>query len=135
MLECAELRVLGGSSLYETAPQGLLDQPWFLNQVIEAHTTLMPRQLLQHLLTIEREMGRKRTIRNGPRTIDLDIILYGNSIIHTQALTVPHPRMHQRRFVLEPLVELAPQLRHPENRLTMSELLAQVKDQPVRRLV
>ncbi len=132
LLESAELHVLRRSSLYETAPQGLLDQPWFLNQVIEAETTLLPRQLLKRLLNIERELGRKRSIRNGPRTIDLDIVLYGSSVIRTAELTVPHPRMKKRRFVLEPLAELAPDLRHPESKLTMRELLARVQDQPVR---
>ena len=134
LLEAPELHVLRASSLYETAPQGLLDQPWFLNQVIEAETTLLPRQLLKRLLNIEREMGRKRTVRNGPRTIDLDIVLYGSSVIQTAELTVPHPRMNERRFVLEPLAELAPELRHPESKLKMSELLSRVKDQPVRLL-
>jgi 2-amino-4-hydroxy-6-hydroxymethyldihydropteridine diphosphokinase len=135
LLESAEVRVLRRSSLYETAPQGLLDQPWYLNQVIEVETTLLPRQLLKRLLNIEHDMGRRRTVRNGPRTIDLDIVLYGSSLIHTKELTVPHPRMSERRFVLEPLAELAAELRHPESKATMRELLAKVQDQAVRRAV
>ena len=134
LLESPELHVLRRSSLYETAPQGLLDQPWFLNQVIEAETTLLPRQLLKRLLNIERELGRKRTVRNGPRTIDLDIVLYGSSRIECKDLTVPHPRMCERRFVLEPLAELVPDVRHSENKLTMRELLSRVQDQSVRRV-
>ena len=133
LLEDAKLRVLRASPLYETAPQGLLDQPWFVNQVVEAETTLLPRQLLKRLLTIERRLGRKRTVRNGPRTIDLDIVLYGDVVIDTEDLQVPHPRMGERRFVLEPMVALVPERRHPVIRQTMREMLVQVKDQPVRQ--
>ena len=134
LLKDVKLHVLHASPLYETAPQGLLDQPWFLNQVIEAETTLLPRQLLKRLLTIERQMGRKRTVPNGPRTIDLDIVLYGNAVIDAPDLQIPHPRMGERRFVLEPLAALIPDLRHPETKQTIREMLAQVKDQSVRRV-
>ena len=133
-MQSPNLRLTRASSLYETEPRSLLDQPWFLNQVIEAQTTLFPRQLLARLLKIELEMGRKRTIPNGPRVLDLDIVLFGDSVINAAGLEVPHPRMAERRFVLEPLAELVPELRHPRTRLSVREMLAHVMDQPVRRL-
>jgi 2-amino-4-hydroxy-6-hydroxymethyldihydropteridine diphosphokinase len=133
-LELSGVRVRRASSIYETEPRGLLDQPWFLNQVIEAETTLYPRQLLARLLTIEREMGRLRTTPHGPRTIDLDILLFGDAVVHAAGLEIPHPRMAERRFVLEPLAELAPGLRPPRGRHTVREMLAEVMDQAVRRL-
>jgi 2-amino-4-hydroxy-6-hydroxymethyldihydropteridine diphosphokinase len=133
-IETSGVRIRRSSSLYETEPRGMLDQPWFLNQVIEAETTLFPRQLLARLLMFEREMGRSRTTPNGPRTIDLDILLFGNAVVHAAGLEIPHPRMAERRFVLEPLAELAPDLRPPRGRRTVREMLALVMDQPVRRL-
>jgi len=128
------VRLARASSIYETAPREVLDQPWFLNQVVAAETTLFPRQLLARLLRIEQEMGRRRTIDKGPRIIDLDILLFGDVVIHAAGLEIPHPRMAERRFVLEPLAELAPQLRPPRSRDTVREMLARVMDQPVRRL-
>ena len=101
---------------------------------IEAQTTLFPRQLLARTQKIEREMGRKRTVDKGPRVIDIDILLYGESVVHTEALEIPHPRMADRRFVLEPLAELVPELRHPVTRKTIRGLLARVGDQTVRRV-
>jgi 2-amino-4-hydroxy-6-hydroxymethyldihydropteridine diphosphokinase len=133
-LEASGVRIRRGSSLYETEPREMLDQPWFLNQVIEAETTLYPRQLLARLLLIEREMGRLRITPHGPRTIDLDILLFGDVVAHTAGLEIPHPRMAERRFVLEPLAELAPSLRPPRGRRTVREMLAEVLDQSVRRL-
>jgi len=128
------VRLARASSIYETAPREVRDQPWFLNQVVAAETTLFPRQLLARLLRIEQEMGRRRTIDKGPRIIDLDILLFGDVVIHAAGLEIPHPRMAERRFVLEPLAELAPQLRPPRSRDTVREMLAHVMDQPVRRL-
>ena len=128
------VRLTRASSIYETAPREVLDQPWFLNQVVAADTTLFPRQLLARLLRIEQEMGRRRTMDKGPRVIDLDILLFGDVIIHAAGLEIPHPRMAERRFVLEPLAELAPGLRPARSRHTISELLAHVMDQPMRRL-
>jgi 2-amino-4-hydroxy-6-hydroxymethyldihydropteridine diphosphokinase len=128
------VRLVRASSIYETAPRDVLDQPWFLNQVVAAETTLFPRQLLARLLRIEQEMGRRRTMDKGPRVIDLDILLFGDTVIHAAGLEIPHPRMADRRFVLEPLAELAPGLRPPRSHHTISELLAHVMDQPVRRL-
>jgi len=108
------------------------DQPWFLNQVVEVKTGLFPQQLLHRTQEIERLLKRKRTVDKGPRTIDIDILLYGRTVMHSDELTIPHPGMAERRFVLEPLTELAPRLRHPVLKRTISELLAAVKDQKVR---
>jgi 2-amino-4-hydroxy-6-hydroxymethyldihydropteridine diphosphokinase len=133
-IETSGVRIRRSSHVFETEPRDLLDQPWFLNQVIEAETTLFPRQLLARLLRIEREIGRHRTVPGGPRIIDLDILLFGNSVVHAPGLEVPHPRMRERRFVLEPLAELAPDLRPPHERRTVREMLAEVMNQAVRRL-
>jgi 2-amino-4-hydroxy-6-hydroxymethyldihydropteridine diphosphokinase len=103
--------------------------------VLEARTTLFPRQLLTRAKKIEHDMGRNRTIVNGPRVIDIDILLYAESIVRTDGLEIPHPRLPDRRFVLEPLAELAPDLRHPLTRKTIRELLARVADQTVRRVL
>jgi 2-amino-4-hydroxy-6-hydroxymethyldihydropteridine diphosphokinase len=129
-----ELRILRVSSIYETAPRDVLDQPWFLNQVAEAETSLFPLQLLARTQKIERDMGRTRGIAKGPRVIDVDILLFGSAVIRTPDLEIPHPRMLERRFVLEPLAELAPDLRHPVSGRTVREALAGVADQTVRRL-
>ncbi len=131
-METRELHVARVSSVYETEPRGFTEQPWFLNQVVEVETSLMPRQLLGRLLKIEREMGRRRDVPNGPRLIDLDILLYGDLTVDAAGLQVPHPRMTERRFVLEPLAELAPDLRHPGSRHTVREMLAAVRDQTLR---
>jgi 2-amino-4-hydroxy-6-hydroxymethyldihydropteridine diphosphokinase len=120
------------SSIYETAPVGLEDQPWFLNQVVEAKTGLFPRQLLHAIQRVESELGRKRTVVNGPRTIDIDILIYGGAVMSSDELTIPHPRMADRRFVLEPLAEIAPQLKHPLSKRRMTELLAATKSQALR---
>ena len=128
------VRLTRASSIYETAPREIVDQPWFLNQVVIAETTLFPRQLLARLLRIEQEMGRQRTVAKGPRVIDLDILLFGDAVIHTAGLEIPHPRIAERRFVLEPLAELAPTLRPPRSSHTVQEMLAKVMDQPVRRI-
>jgi len=128
------VRLTRASSIYETAPREIVDQPWFLNQVVIAETTLFPRQLLARLLRIEQEMGRQRTVAKGPRVIDLDILLFGDAVIHTAGLEIPHPRIAERRFVLEPLAELASTLRPPRSSHTVQEMLAKVMDQPVRRI-
>lgn len=133
-LSSPDLQVLRASSIYETAPRDVPDQPWFLNQVVEAETGLFPRQLLARLLKIERDMGRKRTVAKGPRLIDLDILYFGGAVVATPDLEIPHPRIAQRRFVLEPLAELAPELHHPLTRRTTREMLAKVMDQAARRI-
>lgn len=101
------------SSLYETEPVEVRDQPWFLNCVVELRTGKMPRQLMSALLDIERVMGRKRAQPKGPRLIDIDILLFGGSVVKLEGVIIPHPALHERRFVLEPLAEIAPAVRHP----------------------
>jgi 2-amino-4-hydroxy-6-hydroxymethyldihydropteridine diphosphokinase len=134
LLAGPSLRILRVSSFYETEPRDVADQPWFLNAVVEAETDLFPKQLLARLQKIERQLGRKRIRPKGPRTIDIDILLYGEAVIATDELTVPHPRMEERRFVLEPLAELGPDLRHPVTRRTVREMLRAVAGQQVRRV-
>ncbi len=127
------LRVVRVSSFYETEPQEVRDQPWFLNAVAEVETDLFPRQLLGRVQKIEQQLGRKRIREKGPRTIDIDILLFGGAVIETGELQVPHPRMMERRFVLEPLAELAPELRHPVTKRTVAEMLGGVAGQGVKR--
>ena len=127
-LNAAGVHVLRQSSLYASEPVDAPPQSWFLNAVVEAETTLMPRQLLRTLMGIERALGRRRTIARGPRTLDLDILFYGSSVIRAPDLEVPHPRIERRRFVLVPLAELAPGLRHPVSHKAVSELLAETPD-------
>jgi 2-amino-4-hydroxy-6-hydroxymethyldihydropteridine diphosphokinase len=116
------------SSVYETEPVDYLDQPWFLNCALEAETELPAVDLLRALRQIESQMGSQKPIAKGPRLIDLDILLYGDEIIDTPELQVPHPRMHLRRFVLQPLAEIAPNLLHPVSHLRISALLAATPD-------
>ena len=101
-------RLLASSSLYRSTPLGYLDQPEFVNAVAQIATALTPQTLLQALLEIERAHGRERTFRNAPRTLDLDVLLYDDLQMHEHGLTIPHPQMHLRAFVLQPLLEVAP---------------------------
>jgi 2-amino-4-hydroxy-6-hydroxymethyldihydropteridine diphosphokinase len=121
------------SSVFETAPMYIRDQPSFLNLVLEAETTLFPMRLLTRIESIQKEMGRKRIVNKGPRVIDIDILLFGSFRVQTHNLEIPHPRMSERRFVLEPLAELVPDLRHPVTRQPIRELLAATAGQRVHK--
>ena len=129
----AGVRVDRVSSIYETEPVDYQDQPWFLNCVLEAETDMQPQPLLQALRAIESQMGSKKEFAKGPRKIDLDILLYGSETIDTPELQIPHPRMLLRRFVLAPLAELVPTLKHPTWNATAAELLGQCSDKSVVR--
>jgi 2-amino-4-hydroxy-6-hydroxymethyldihydropteridine diphosphokinase len=124
-LAAPRLRVMRVSPVYETEPVDYTGQRWFLNLVVEAETTLFPMQLLARIGKIEHELGRVRNAPKGPRTIDIDILLYGNAVVRCATLEIPHPRMAQRRFVLAPLADLAPDLRHPLTHLTVRQMLDQ----------
>jgi 2-amino-4-hydroxy-6-hydroxymethyldihydropteridine diphosphokinase len=120
-------QVVALSSFYETEPVEFTSQPWFLNCAILLETTQSPRQLMSAILDIEQEMGRRRVQKQGPRSIDIDILIFVNGdgediIVDSKELTIPHPAMRQRRFVLEPLAEIAPELLHPIFKKTMKEL-------------
>jgi len=128
LLEEAPVRLTRKSSVYETAPVDFLDQAWFLNAVVAAETDLPALDLLRALRSIETRMGSKKAFAKGPRLIDLDILLYGDETIATPELQVPHPRMLQRNFVLVPLAEIAPTLRHPSWQRTAEEMLALTTD-------
>ena len=134
LLDSEELRLVRASGFYETEPIGFAKQRWFLNCAAEFATRLFPRQLLHRIQRVELELGRRRTVVNGPRTIDIDILLFGEAAVKTPELEVPHPRFRERRFVLAPLVELNPELRDPVTRRTVSDLLQDVKGQAVKRL-
>ncbi|HUT52637.1 MAG TPA: 2-amino-4-hydroxy-6-hydroxymethyldihydropteridine diphosphokinase [bacterium] len=122
-------RVARVSSFYRTEPVGLVEQPWFVNAAAEIETGVAAEELRAGLREIERELGREEErVKNGPRPLDLDVLLMGERVIESAALTVPHPRMHERRFVLEPLAEIAPEARHPVLGKRVRELLAELGD-------
>jgi 2-amino-4-hydroxy-6-hydroxymethyldihydropteridine diphosphokinase len=123
------------SSLFETEPMEMPRQPWFLNCAVALETELMPKQLMKAILGIEKEMGRRRTQPKGPRSIDIDILLFGNSVVDAAGLTIPHPAMHERRFVLAPLAEIAPGALHPVLKKTISELRDALPSKGVVRIV
>ena len=126
-------RLVRGSSLYRSAPVGLADQPDFINAVCEIDTSLIAQDLMQALLKIETANGRVRDVPGGPRTLDLDLLLYGEMVCHEAGLTLPHPRLHERAFVLYPLVEIAPGLSIP-GRGRVEALLAACAGQAIERL-
>jgi len=133
-LHSRDLRIKRVSSVYKTEPRERRNQHWFLNAAVEAETDLFPRQLLARIAKIEQQLGRRRMLAKGPRTIDIDILFYGSFIVETPELTIPHPRLAERRFVLAPMAELAPELRDPMTRRTMRDLLASTAGQAVRKI-
>lgn len=134
-LEAPDLHIGALSPIYETEPLEVVDQPWFLNLVAEAATTLSPIELLARLQDVERTFGRRRTIPKGPRTLDIDILYYGRLVLDTPELTIPHPRVSERRFVLVPLADIAPGLRDPRTGRTVLEMIEEAPaGQVVRRI-
>jgi 2-amino-4-hydroxy-6-hydroxymethyldihydropteridine diphosphokinase len=121
------------ASLYWTQPRDVEDQPWFLNTVIEVRTLLEPERLMEACLDVEKKAGRVRNLPRGPRSLDIDILIYKDRIVDTPHLSIPHPRFRQRRFVLAPLAELAPDLADPVSGLTMTQLLDLCPDEGVVR--
>jgi len=119
-----QMEVKAKSQVYETPPWGFEDQPKFLNQVIKAKTYLEPEPLLKHLKRLELALGRKESFPNGPRSIDMDILFYDDLVLNTPSLVIPHPRLHERAFVLLPLMDLDPELVHPVTRKSVREMLA-----------
>jgi 2-amino-4-hydroxy-6-hydroxymethyldihydropteridine diphosphokinase len=124
---CGQL--LQVSSLYETAPWGKTDQADFLNQVLLVETRLTPQELLKAIFSIEEKGGRIRTVKNAPRTLDIDILFYNRLILEEPGLSIPHPRIADRRFVLEPLNEISPGLMHPVLKKTIHQILLECKDE------
>jgi len=127
-LSLAGIEIVRVSSFYRTEPVDFHGQPWFVNCVAEVKTNLMPLRLLQVLRSLERKLGRNRVVSKGPRSIDLDILFYENAVVRSATLTIPHERIAERRFVLVPLCELAPNLRHPVTQRTVSEMLNDTSD-------
>lgn len=128
------IKVLGGcvferhASFYRTEPVGFLNQAWFINTVLELRTTLSARQIMQEIQDIEKSMGRQKHLKWGPRIIDLDVLFYGQDIINDDDFTVPHPELHKRRFVMEPLYEIAPYVIHPAFGISVAGLMQRLAD-------
>ena len=127
-----KVQITSTSRIYETPPWGYLEQPPFLNQVVRGITTLEPEALLKYIKQLEIKMGRQPTVRYGPRLIDIDILFYDDLIRENRNLTVPHPRLHERAFVLVPLADLAPDYRHPVIGMSIQQLLSQVDARQIR---
>ncbi|MFJ7851094.1 2-amino-4-hydroxy-6-hydroxymethyldihydropteridine diphosphokinase [Peribacillus sp. NPDC097206] len=132
--EDPHIKLVSCSSLYETDPVGYTDQDCFLNAVIKVETDLTPEDLLRACMQVEQELGRKRNVRWGPRTLDLDILLYNHENVETEILSIPHPRMHERAFVIIPLMELEPDIILPKMNTSLSDLLEKIPDKEGVRL-
>ena len=130
-----QLDVKAKSQVYETPPWGFEDQPKFLNQVIKAKTYLDPEPLLKHLKRLEVALGRKESFPNGPRLIDIDLLFYDDLVLNKPSLVIPHPRLHERGFVLLPLMDIAPDLVHPVHKKTVRELAALVNVEGIEKFV
>ena len=130
-----QLDVKAKSQVYETPPWGFEDQPKFLNQVVKAKTYLEPERLLKHLKRLEVALGRKESFVNGPRLIDIDILFYDDLVLNKPALVIPHPRLHERGFVLLPLLDIAPDLVHPVQKKTVSEMAAMCNAEGIEKFV
>ena len=128
------VKIIESSAIYITPPWGFEDQPDFLNQVLRVQTEMAPQQLLLYLKRIELEMGRVKTFRNGPRLIDIDILFYGQRVIKGTELSIPHPRLHERAFVLVPLNDIAPDFVHPVLNMTVESMLSKIDVKGVRPL-
>lgn len=134
LLQAQELlnqTIIRASSFFDTEPVGFLDQPWFLNVVIEIESGLKPAKLLKRCLDVEKQMGRVRDIPKGPRVIDIDILFYGNVIVNEPDLIIPHPAIPERKFVLDPMNEIAQDFVHPVLQKSISQLLQECPDQSV----
>lgn len=118
-----QMDVKAKSNVYETPPWGYEEQPRFLNQVLKTQTYLQPEPLLKHIKRLEVALGRKATFQNGPRVIDIDILMYDNLVLNTPILSIPHPHMHERGFVLLPMMDIAPDLVHPLTQKSVREML------------
>jgi 2-amino-4-hydroxy-6-hydroxymethyldihydropteridine diphosphokinase len=136
----AAIRALGGvgrvkavSSFYETEPVDFVDQAWFLNCAVALESVVSPERMMTELLRLEQKMGRERIQKKGPRTIDIDILMFGERIVDSPDLQIPHPAMQSRRFVLAPLAEIAPEAKHPVMKRTVRELLAELPERQVVR--
>ncbi len=130
-----QMEVKSKSSVYETPPWGVEDQPKFLNQVVRAKTYLEPEPLLKHLKRLEVALGRQASVPNGPRLIDIDILFYDELILYSPSLVIPHPRLHERAFVLVPLMDLDPELVHPVNKKSVREMVASCNLEGIEKIV
>jgi 2-amino-4-hydroxy-6-hydroxymethyldihydropteridine diphosphokinase len=135
LLQNEGLCIVKRSSLYETEPVDMVEQPWYLNCVLEAQTDLSPREVLEAIQRIEEQLGRERAIPRGPRTIDIDVLVYEAIVLREPQLEIPHPRMARRRFVLVPFAEIAPALVHPTSHRTIGDLLAACVDSSEVRVI
>jgi len=135
LIQTKRISLIAVSSIYETAPVGVIDQPAFLNQVIEVRSELLPEEVLDKALEVEQALGRERRQRWGPRTIDIDLLGYGQRIIQSERLTLPHPEVHRRRFVLTPWAEIALEFFLAPFKKTVGELLVKCPDKSMVRIV